>query len=116
MTIKYIMILLNSVKFWPMNKFSDFGISTGMLIGDKMKVEDVLNLDLEVHNFQIKDSKHPKPGFEKCLHLQIRIGGVDRVLFTSSTVLLGQIQKIPKNGLPFSAKIVKNGKSYQFTG
>lgn len=98
-----------------MRKFSDFGINTGLFSGEKIKVEDVLNLELEVHKFQIKDSKHPKPGFEKCLHLQVKVNGKDRVLFTSSTVLISQINQVPADGFPFQARIVKNGKSYQFT-
>src|SRR5690554_938963 len=97
-----------------MNSFSDFQIKTGILLGDKKKLEEVINLEIEVHDFKIVDSKHPKPGFEKCLHLQIKLSDKDYVLFTSSSVLIQQISKVPDNGMPFKTKIVKSGKSYQF--
>lgn len=98
-----------------MNKFSDFNVTTTFLVGDKIKIEDVLNVVIELHAFKIVDSKHPKEGYEKCLHLQIKTDSRERVLFTSSIVLIEQIKQIPKDGFPFKARIVRSGKSYQFT-
>lgn len=98
-----------------MNKFSDFNIGSSVLMGDKIKIEDVINLDLEVHTFKIVPSKHSKPGYEKCLHLQIKLNEKDYVLFTSSNVLIDQINKVPDDGFPFRAKIVKSGKCLRFT-
>ena len=98
-----------------MHKFSDFNIVSNAMIGDKVKVEDIINLPIEVHSFKIVPSKHPKEGFEKCLHIQIKVSDKDCVLFTSSNVLIDQIQKVPKEGFPFQAKIIKSGKSLRFT-
>lgn len=97
-----------------MNSFSDFKIKTNLFIGDKITVESILNIEIEIHSFKIVDSKHPKPGFEKCLHLQVNKDSKHHVLFTSSSVLINQINKVPDEGLPFKTKIVKSGKSYQF--
>ena len=98
-----------------MNSFSDFNINTNILVGDKIKMEDIINLTIEVHAFKIVPSKHPKEGFEKCLHIQIKTNGKDSILFTSSNVLINQISKVPKDGFPFSAKVVKTGKCLRFT-
>lgn len=98
-----------------MNKFSDFNIASSVLLGDKVKLEDVMNVDIEVHAFKIVASKHPKPGYEKCLHLQIKLNEKDCVLFTSSNVLINMIDKVPADGFPFKAKIVKSGKCLRFT-
>jgi hypothetical protein len=98
-----------------MNNFSDFKIDTNVLVGSKINIEEVINSAIEVHSFKIVPSKHSKPGFEKCLHLQIKKDEKDFVLFTSSNVLINQISKVPLDGLPFKAKIVRAGKSLTFT-
>ena len=98
-----------------MNSFSDFKIDTNILMGDKIKMEDILNVNIEVHAFKIVPSKHPKEGVEKCLHIQIKSNEKDSVLFTSSNVLIDQIGKVPKDGFPFSAKVLKSGKCLRFT-
>jgi len=36
-----------------MNSFSDFKIDTNILMGDKIKMEDILNVNIEVHAFKI---------------------------------------------------------------
>jgi uroporphyrinogen-III synthase len=98
-----------------MNSFSDFNIDTNILVGDKVKIQDIINLNIEVHVFKIMPSKHPKDGFEQCLHLQIKLDDKDFVIFTSSNVLIEQIKKVPDDGLPFTAKIIKSGKCLRFT-
>lgn len=97
-----------------MNKFSDFKIKTNLLIGDKIKVEDVINLPIEIHSFKISPSKHSKEVGDNCLYLQIRMHEKDYVLFTGSNVLMEQIKKVPENGFPFLGRIVKSGRCLQF--
>lgn len=97
-----------------MRKFSDFGIETNTqsFIGEKIKVERVLNQPIIVHKYKIENSKINSG---KCLHLQIEYKGEKRVIFTGSTVLLDTILKLPADAFPFETTIVKSLDHYQFT-
>lgn len=99
-----------------MKQFKDFGIkplSQG-LIGDKIKIERILNREITVHDFKIENSKFDK-GNGKCLHLQIQLGETMHVVFTGSGVLIDEIQRIPKEELPFKTIVVKENDRFQFT-
>lgn len=81
-----------------MKKFSDFGIKpkTNGFVGDKIKMWDVLNQEIIVHQYRIDESKFKDSNSGKCLSLQIEINNQNRVLFTGSKVLTAMIQKVPK--------------------
>jgi hypothetical protein len=98
-----------------MKKFSEFGIQpdTKKLIGEKIKIAKVFNIDITVDDFRIEDSRI-KTG-EKCLWLQIELKGEKRVIFTSSKSLIHQIQKVPATGFPFTTKIIEDNDTYEFT-
>ena len=98
-----------------MNKFSDFGIKSTTMLGDKIKIEQVLNKLVYVIDFKVEKSKYPKGDNDKCLHLQIKNSGNNNVVFTSSNVLIDTIEQIPKDKFPFETTIVKSGKYYEFT-
>lgn len=98
-----------------MNSFKDFGIkaTSKTFIGDKIKVEKVLNKEIVVHDFKIEDSK-VKAG-TKCLYLQIELANEKRVLWTGSGVLLEMIQQVPKDRFPFKTTIQKDNDRLEFT-
>ncbi|GAA0491380.1 hypothetical protein GCM10008986_16860 [Salinibacillus aidingensis] len=95
-----------------MKRFSDFAKDSNVMIGDKMKIEDVLGKEIEVIGCKINDSKQ-KSG-TKVLTLQFRWDGVERILFTGSSVLIEQSEQY-KDEMPFLAKIEKVNKFYTFT-
>ena len=84
------------------------------VIGDKIKIEDVLSKKIEVISYKINDSKYKKKDNDKVLTLQFKLNGEDRILFTGSNVLMEQIETY-KDELPFLAKIEKVNKFYTFT-
>lgn len=98
-----------------MNKFSDFNITVRQrFVGDKIKINRVLNMPIVVHDYRIDESKYPKNKSGKCLMLQIEYEEERRVLFTGSDVLIEQIELIKKEQMPFKTTIVKNGDSFEF--
>lgn len=100
-----------------MKQFKELGIKKVEqgFSGDKIKMDRVVNREIIVHKFHIKDSNFKDKGNGKCLHLQIGIGEIKHVVFTGSGVLMEQIQSVPKNDFPFSTKIVKENERYEFT-
>lgn len=99
-----------------MKTFKDLGVSPTqpVLQGDKIKIDKVLNREIIVHGFQVRDSKFDK-GNGKCLYIQIELNGERRVVFTGSGVLMETIQKVPSDAFPFTSTIVKDNDRYQFT-
>lgn len=98
-------------------KFSDFGIKPVLkgMVGDKIKIGKILNKEIEVVDFRIDDSKYGTGG-SKCLCIQIKLDGVDRIVFTGSKVLMETIEQIPKStGFPFTTTIVEENERYEFT-
>lgn len=97
-----------------MRQFRDFGIKPKQngFIGDKIKLNKILNREIIVHQFRIEDSKY-KDG--KCLHLQIEINGNKHVLFTGSKTLIDMIQEVPKESFPFKTTIVTENEIPLFT-
>jgi hypothetical protein len=94
--------------------FSDLGIKPGeeALKGDKIHVKRLFNERIIVHRYRIAPSK-VKDG-TRCLHLQIEYKNEMRVVFIASEVLMGLIERVPKNDFPFAATIVNNEGRYEF--
>jgi len=97
-----------------MKAFKDFGIvsEARAFVGDKIKIAKLLNTTIEVHAFKIENSK---VNSRLCLYLQIEHKGEKKVVFTGSTVLIDQIQKVPEDGFPFRTIIVQEDERYSFT-
>lgn len=89
-------------------KFSDFKISSGVMEGEKISIDNIFNIPIVVLSFRIEKSKYSKNNSGDCLWLQIELNGNKHVVFTGSDVLIGLIKKTPSEGFPFSAKIVKS--------
>lgn len=99
-----------------MKKFSDFNIKKSVketLPGLKIKISGVLNRDIVVHAYQIKDSKFKDK--DLCLYLQIYIDGAMRLLFTGSEILIGYIKQIPMEHFPFTTRIVEKDQGFHFS-
>ncbi len=100
-----------------MKSFSEFNIKPkhGRFVGEKIKMYNVLNRPIIVHDYKINESKFRDNGNGKCLYLQIELEDKKRVLFTGSKVLTNMIKQVPREELPFQTVITKEGESFQFT-
>jgi len=98
-----------------MKKFSDLGVSPDVknYMGDKIKIERILNKEIVVHEYKIVDSKFDGKGL--CLHMQISIDNAKRVVFTGSKFLMDTIKKIAAHQFPFTTTIVKESDCFIFT-
>jgi hypothetical protein len=96
-----------------MKKFGDFA-QEKILDGEKLRIEDVLNEEVEMLNFSVKTSKYPKNSSGKYLTLQIRREKRKYVIFTGSDVLIEQLEKYGSE-LPFLATIRKINRYYSLT-
>lgn len=95
-----------------MKRFSDFAKEDSIMNGDKIKIGDIVGKEIEIVDCKIGNSKFEG---KKLLTLQIKLNGEDRVVFTSSGVLIDQSEKY-KNEMPFIATIEKvNNRFYSFT-
>lgn len=94
-----------------MKKFSDFAEEHKPLEGDKLKIDSVLNQEIEITGYKVGKSKYKKSDY---LTLQFKIDGNFNVLFTGSGVLIDQLQKY-ENEIPFMAVIKKINKYYTLT-
>ena len=93
-----------------MKKFTDFA-KESILDGDRIKIDDVINEEVKIIGYAIKNSKFES---EKYLTLQIKKNDKKYVIFTGSYVLIDQIEKY-KNEIPFLTTIRKINKYYSLT-
>lgn len=99
-----------------MKQFKDFGIKPKLqsFIGDKIKMNKVLNREIIVHDYRVEDSKYGN-GSDKCLYLQIEFNETKYVMFTGSKSLMEMIEQVPKSNFPFKTVIVKENDRPEFT-
>lgn len=99
-----------------MRKFKDFGLTPNIqgFVGDKIKVEKIVNVLVTVLDYKIEPSKYEK-GYDKCLHLQIELRGEKRVVFIGAKRLIETIEQIPRAEFPFETTIVRDNNWYEFT-
>lgn len=99
-----------------MHQFKDFNIKSKLqcFVGDKIKMNKVINREIVVHDFRIEDSKYGNTG-DKCLHLQIEFNETKHVLFTGSKSLIEMIEQVPKSNFPFKTTIIKENDRPEFT-
>lgn len=98
-----------------MKSFKDFNIKPKLptFLGDKIKIDRILNTKIIIHKFKVEDSK--KKEGTKFLTMQIEKSGTNHIVFTGSTILMDMIQQVPADGFPFEATIVKEGEHLEFT-
>lgn len=98
-----------------MNAFKDFNIKPEInaFVGDKIKIDRIINVPITVHDFKIEAST-VKEGTKR-LTLQIEKNQTKHIIFTGSKVLQQQIEKVPKDKFPFTATIIKDNEYFEFT-
>lgn len=92
--------------------FSDFAEESKSFEGDKKKLDDILNQEILVLDFKIKDSKQHIGS--KYITIQFKIDEKSFIVFSGSAVLMNQLEKY-KDSLPFYTIIKKIDKYYTFT-
>lgn len=100
-----------------MKLFKDLGVTVDAapMTGEKIKINKVLNKQVEVVDFELNTSKFNQERSKKCLKLQIRYEDELRVIFTGSSMLVNAMSHIKKEDLPFLTTIVESNGFYQFT-
>ena len=94
-----------------MERFADFAGTPHILDGAKIRIDDVLNQELVVTGYSVRDSRYSKNKSGKYLTLQVRLGDEKRVLFTGSDVLIQQLER-HGDKIPFLATIRKVDRFY----
>jgi len=95
-------------------RFSEFARENMPLEGSKLKLDEVVNREITVTDYRIKDSRYKKDSAPRCLTLQFSLDSKKYILFTGSNVLVDQIDKY-KAEIPFITTIKKIDKYYTFT-
>jgi hypothetical protein len=100
-----------------MNAFKDFQITSSQkaFTGDKIKIDRILNREIVVHDYKVETSRYTDKGNGKCLFLQIELNLTKHVVFTGSSGLMSQIEKVSRDKLPFKTTIVRENEMFQFT-
>ena len=93
-------------------RFSDFAEETKVFDGDKKKIEDVLNQEILIVDFKVKNSKHKQGSLYATI--QFKIGDINYIVFTGSGVLIDQLEKY-KDSIPFYTTVKKIDRYYTFT-
>ncbi len=94
------------------SRFSDFAEETKPFIGDKKRIEDILNQEILVLSFKIKNSKKRQNSLYATI--QFKLEGTDYIVFTGSSVLIDQLKRY-KEKLPFYTTIRKIDRYYTFS-
>lgn len=92
-------------------KFSDFAEENKLFEGDKKRIDEILNQEILILNFKIKDSKQ-RQGTSYAT-IQFRQDDKNYIIFTGSEVIIDQLSKY-KDNMPFYAVIKKIDKYYTF--
>lgn len=92
-------------------RFSDFAEERVPLDGEKIRMEQILNVEIVVIGFAVNRSKYEKNKSGKCLTLQLELDGGRKILFTGSDVLIEQMEKYGEQ-IPFTATIKKIDRFY----
>lgn len=100
-----------------MKQFKEMGITAEVkgFVGDKIKIDRILNKEIIVNGFVVKDSKFVGKGNGKCMYMQITFDSEKRVVFTSSVYLMNMIDKVADNDFPFTTTVVKINEHLEFT-
>jgi len=98
-----------------MHNFSDFNIKPKVnnFVGEKIQIQKLFNLQILVLHYNIQASK--KKEGTQLLTLQIEKGGEKRIVFTGSTVMMEQIQRVSEDKFPFTTVIKGDNDYFEFT-
>ena len=93
-------------------QFSDFADESKSFDGEKKKLNDILNKEILILDFKVKDSKH-RIG-SKYITIQFRENNENFIVFTGSIVIINQFEKY-KDNIPFYTIIKRIDKYYTLT-
>jgi hypothetical protein len=93
-------------------RFSDFAEESKSFDGDKKKIDEILNKEILVIDFKVKDSKHHNN--TQYVTIQFKIGADTFIMFNGSRVLAEQLEKY-KDNIPFYTVIKRIDKYYTFS-
>jgi len=93
-------------------RFGDFAEEASIFGGDKKRIDDILNKEIIILSFKIKDSKQRKG--TSYATVQFKCNEKEYIFFTGSNVLIDQLTKYKEN-IPFYTMIKKVDKYYTFT-
>lgn len=88
-----------------MKTFQSLNIKSKNLIGEKIEIVNILDKQITVTDYRVKESKYSRDGM--CMTMQIIHDGVTHVIFTGSDVLRQDIEQVPKDNFPFTTTIIK---------
>ncbi|MCQ2608559.1 MAG: hypothetical protein MJ197_07735 [Bacteroidales bacterium] len=91
-------------------RFSDIAKDDIMLVGEKMKMENVIDKEIEIIAFAVINSKYTK----LCTKIQFVYENKTYFVFTGSSIITGQLEK-HKDDLPFLATIAKMDRCLTLT-
>jgi hypothetical protein len=96
-----------------LRKFSDFATEETPLDGAKVKLDDIINQEINIVAFKLQNSKFSKNTTGKYATIQFTTEQctLPRVIFTGSDVLIDQLERY-KEHIPFQAVIKKINKYY----
>ena len=102
-----------------MNKYSDFADTTisPVLDGKKISLDEVLDKEIIVLSYRIKNTKFADAKNSDCLTVQFAFADNPderRIFFSGSSVLTRQLEQ-HKDKLPFSSVIKRVGKYFTFS-
>lgn len=92
--------------------FSDFADESKPLEGLKKKIDDILNQEILISDYRIKDSKQRHNS--KYVTIQFKLNDTIFILFSGSVILIEQLEKY-ENNIPFYTQIKKIDKYYTLT-
>lgn len=92
-------------------RFSDFA-DVDAFDGDKLKLGDILDKEILILGYKIKDSKK-KPG-TKYVTIHFKLDNKPHIVFTSSQVITDQLTRY-KDKIPFYSTIKKINNYYTFS-
>jgi uncharacterized protein with WD repeat len=96
-------------------RFADFaGDDAICMDGVKTKIQDIINSEILITAYKIRNSRYSKSNSENCLMLQFKRDDKKYVVFTGSSILVEQIEKY-KEQIPFLTIIRRIDKYYTFS-
>ena len=97
-------------------RFADFAKEESPLAGPKEKIDAILNQEICITGFVVRQSKYKDKGNGKCMTIQFeRVGEKEKkIFFTGSIVLIDQLEKYGDE-VPFITTIKKIDKYYTMT-
>jgi hypothetical protein len=96
----------------PPHKFSDFSEEERRLQGTKIKISDILNREILITGYNIRQSRYTKDtNGKEYLSMEFEVDGNKHIMFSGSDVLISQMKKYGDK-IPFMATIIQNDKYY----